>query len=118
MVIKELVEVRADYYSKNSTKNKKLMALIGDIVVKVNVVDSGECFSVVVNKNGYEFIDCEAKSPTVTIEGKEAVLSHLIKTLSSEKYREAEAKGDIKVIPHGIKGRLVVSKVKKMFGMD
>ena len=118
MSVKELVKKRADLYKNSLTNKKAIMRLAGDIVVRVMVMDSNEKFSILINKDGYEFIEYDQNNPTVTIEGKEETLIELINTLSSDKYQEAEKKGNIKVQSHGIKGRLVVSKVKKMFGMN
>jgi hypothetical protein len=119
MSLRKIIEDRAKYFYKSSSKKRNfLFNIAGEIIVKVFLTDTSECFSVSIKKDTYNIMGCEYKKPNVTVQGNERILIELANTLSSSRYLEAEKNGNLKVIPHGIKGRLLISRVKKLFGME
>lgn len=118
MQIKELLEKRLSLVYANITSSKKyLMKIIGDITVKVKIVDTDECFIVIVKSGTYAFKECRDDKPDIIIEGKKFALEKLIQTVDPQHFKNFEKRGDVKVHSKGLKGRIVTSKVKKLLGL-
>lgn len=119
MSVRKAVTDRVQIYTgfQPSSMGKWLSRLFGKVSVKVLVNDAGESFFIVLDHGGLSVVDCGSLKPQVVVEGKTDVLIDLLNNLSRERYLKAERRGDIKVDSKGFKGRLVVSKVRKLLGV-
>jgi len=99
-----------------SRKVRTILRLVGSAKINVTATDTGETLSAEISRNDVKLNEDLLKKPHVSITGDNGTLSMLLNTLSKDKYKEAEEKGMVEVKSHGIKGRLLVSRVRKMFG--
>lgn len=99
-----------------SRKVRTILRLVGSAKVNVRATDTGEKLSAEISKNDVKLFRDLLEKPHVSITSDNGTLTMLLNTLSRDRYEEAEEAGMIEVKAHGVKGRLLVSRVKKMFG--
>lgn len=99
-----------------SRKVRTILRLVGSAKINVEATDTGEKLSAEISKKDVKLFRDLQEKPHVSITGNNGTLSMLLNTLSRDRYEEAEKAGLVEVKAHGIKGRLLVSRVRKMFG--
>jgi hypothetical protein len=117
MPLYELLEKRlgeAEKYIKEDGKVRGALKMIGNIKVNVMTTDTDEHAGATISNNGVELSREAVEGAAITISGTSKVLTELIKNPDRAKFDEAQRKEQIKLESHGLKGKLVMSKVKDL----
>jgi hypothetical protein len=104
----------AEHYIKEDGKVRRALKMIGKIKVNVNTTDTHESTGATISTDGIELSKQAVEGPAVTISGTSKVLRELISNPSKTKFDEAQRKEQVMMEPHGLKGKLVLSKVKDL----
>lgn len=122
--IYELLESRAkeaEKYVQRSKGAKLILKIAGAVRLNVETVDPPDQATATIT--GKEVIVSHEllEKPHATIKGKSNVVKDLIASTkeediskSAESFEAAEKRGDVSIESHGIKGKLIVSRVRKM----
>lgn len=120
----ELLDSRAkeaEQYVQRSKGAKLILKIAGAVRLNIATVDPEDQASATVT--GKEvFVSHELlEKPHATINGKNNVIKDLIVSTketdisnSVQSFEAAEKRGDVSIKSHGVKGRLIVSRVRKM----
>jgi hypothetical protein len=117
MPLYELLEKRlgeAEKLIKEDGKVRGALKLIGSIKVNAKTTDTNEHVGATISTNGVELSRQPVEGPAITISGTSKILTELIKNPDRAKFDEAQRKEQIILEPHGLKGKLVMSKVKDL----
>ena len=117
MPLYELLEKRlgeAEKYIKEDGKVRGALKMIGSIKVNVRTTDTNEHVGATISTDGVELSKQPIEGPAVTITGTSKVLTELIKNPDRAKFDEAQRKEKINLESHGLKGKLVMSRVKDL----
>jgi hypothetical protein len=117
MPLYELLEKRlgeAEKYIKEDGKVRGALRMIGNIRVNVKTTDTNEHVGATISTNGVELSKELVEGPAITISGSSSVLTELIRNPDRAKFDEAQRKEQIMLESHGLKGKLVMSKVKDL----
>jgi hypothetical protein len=104
----------AEHYIKDDSRATTALKLIGKIKVNVKTTDTNENAGATISTDGIELSKQPVEGPAVTISGTSKVLRELITNPSRAKFDEAQTKEKVKIESHGLKGKLVLSKVKDL----
>jgi hypothetical protein len=104
----------AEHYIKDDGKVRSALKMIGKIKVNVKTTDTNENTGATISTDGIELSKQAVEGPAVTISGTSKVLRDLITKPSRAKFDEAQQKELVRIEPHGLKGKLVVSRVKDL----
>lgn len=122
--IYELLNTRAkeaEQYVQRSKGAKLILKIAGAVRLNVATVDPEDHASATIT--GKEvFVSHELlEKPHATINGKNNIIKDLIVSTketdisnSVQSFEAAEKRGDVSIKSHGVKGRLIVSRVRKM----
>lgn len=122
--IYELLESRAkeaEQYIRRSKGAKLILKIAGAVRLNITTVDPTDHAAATIT--GKETVVSQEllENPHATITGKNDVIKELIKstretdiTTSAQSFENAEKRGEASIESHGIKGRLIVSRVRKM----
>ncbi len=120
----ELLESRAKdagQYVQNSKGAKLILQIAGAVKLNIETVEPIESASATINANEVLISHELQDNPHATINGKSEIIKELIRSTQDTdvstgalSFDEAEKRGDVSVKSHGIKGRLIVSRVRKM----
>jgi hypothetical protein len=117
MPLYDLLEKRlgeAEKYIKEDSKARGALKMIGSIKVNIKTTDTNEGVGATISSNGVELFKEAIEGPAITISGTSKVLTDLIRNPDRAKLDEAQRKEQIKLESHGLKGKLVMSKVKDL----
>ncbi|MFQ6125187.1 MAG: hypothetical protein ACE5R6_11370 [Candidatus Heimdallarchaeota archaeon] len=111
----------AKQYVQRSKGAKLILKIAGAVRLNIVTVDPEDHASATIT--GKEVIVSHKllEDPHATINGKNNVIKNLIVTTKEtdisngvQSFEAAEKRGDIRIKSHGVKGRLIVSRVRKM----
>lgn len=120
----ELLESRSkevEQFVQRSKGAKLVLKIAGAVRINVETVDLPDQASTTIT--GKEVVTSNElfENPHATITGKSNVIKDLITSAqeadissSTQSFEAAEECGDVSVKSHGVKGRLIVSRVRKM----
>jgi hypothetical protein len=117
MPLYELLEKRlgeAEKYIREDGKVRTALKMIGSIKVNVETDDTKEHVGATISTDGINLSKQPVEGPAITITGTSKVLTDLIKNPDRSRFDEAQRKEQIKLESHGLKGKLVMSKVKDL----
>jgi hypothetical protein len=104
----------AEHYIKEDGKARGALKMIGKIKVNVKTTDTNENVGATISTDGVELAKQAVDGPAVTISGTSKVLRELITKPGRAKFDEAQRKEQVKIESHGLKGKLVLSRVKDL----
>jgi hypothetical protein len=104
----------AEHYIKEDGKVRGALKMIGKIKVNVKTTDTNENAGATISTDGIELSKQAVEGPAVTISGTSKVLRELIANPSRAKFDKAQEKEQVKIESHGLKGKLVLSRVKDL----
>lgn len=120
----ELLESRAKdagQYVQKSKGAKLILQIAGAVKLNIETVEPIESASATINANEVLISHELQDNPHATINGKSEIIKELIRSTQdtdvstgAQSFDEAEKRGDVSIKSHGIKGRLIVSRVRKM----
>jgi len=120
----ELLESRAKdagRYVQKSKGAKLILQIAGAVKLNIETVEPIESASATINANEVLISHELQDNPHATIKGKSEIIKELIRSTQDtdvstgvQSFDEAEKNGDVSIKSHGIKGRLIVSRVRKM----
>lgn len=120
----ELLESRAKdagRYVQKSKGAKLILQIAGAVKLNIETVEPIESASATINANEVLISHELQDKPHATITGKSEIIKELIRSTQDtdvstgvQSFDEAEKNGDVSIKSHGIKGRLIVSRVRKM----
>ncbi|MHA1237651.1 MAG: hypothetical protein ACTSSJ_00155 [Candidatus Odinarchaeia archaeon] len=114
--VKEKFEKYGDSLLK-SRKIRTLLKLIGAVSLNFEITDTREKFSAKISSGNVVLSKNHVDKPNVVIRGTSEIYRKLLSTISEEMYKEIYSSGLLEIEAHGLKGKMVVSKVKKMFNL-
>jgi hypothetical protein len=103
---------KAERYIKQDERAKSALKMIGKIKVNVKATDTDEQLGGTVGTDGVELFKEPIEGPDVTISGDSKTMMDLVKNPSKDRLEEVQKKKLVKLEPHGLKGKLVLSKLK------
>ena len=122
--IYELLESRAkevEQYVQRSKGAKFILKIAGAVRLNIATVDPTDHVAATITKKEVIVSRELLENPHATINGKSTVIKDLIASTretdisnSAQSFEAAEKRGDASIESHGIKGRLIVSRVRKM----
>lgn len=112
LLVKRLGE--ADRYIKEDGKIRGALRMIGKIKVNVKTTDTAENVGATISTDGVDLSKEAVEGPAITITGTSRVLTDLIQNPDRAKFDEAQRQEKIKLESRGLKGKLVMSKVKDL----
>lgn len=121
MTLYDLLEKRlgeAQSYIKEDGKVRAALRMIGKIKVNVTTTDTNEEVGAELKSDGIELFRKAVDGPAITLSGASKVLIELITKPSRAKFEEAEKKKLLKLESHGLKGKLVMSRVKDLLSRE
>jgi len=120
----ELIKSRANVasrYVQQSKGAKFILTIAGAVRLNIDTVDPPEQVAVIITDYDVTVSHGLLENPHATIHGITTTIQDLIisndeKNLSTtaNSFEDAEKRGEACIEPHGIKGRLIVSRVRKM----
>lgn len=102
----------AERYIKEDERARSALKMIGKIKVNVKATDTDEQVGGTVGTDGVELFKEPIEGPDVTISGDSKIMKDLLKNPSRDRLEEVQKKKLVKMEPHGLKGKLVLSKLK------
>jgi len=102
----------AERYVKEDERARNALKMIGKIKVNVKATDTDEQVGGTVGTDGVELFKDAIEGPDVTISGESKIMKDLVEKPSRARLEEVQKKKLVKMEPHGLKGKLVLSKLK------
>jgi hypothetical protein len=102
----------AERYIKEDERARSALKMIGKIKVNVKATDTNEQVGGTVGTDGVELFKEAIEAPDVTISGASKIMKDLVENPSRARLEEVQKKKLVKMEPHGLKGKLVLSKLK------
>jgi len=102
----------AERYIKEDERARSALKMIGKIKVNVKATDTDEQVGGTVGTDGVELFKDAIEGPDVTISGESKIIKDLARSPSKARLEEVQKKKLVKMEPHGLKGKLVLSKLK------
>lgn len=122
--IYELINSRAkvaSQYVQQSKGAKFILTIAGAVRLNIDTVDPTEQVALIITENDVTVSHGLLEKPHATIHGKTNTIQDLIVSndetnlsTTANSFEDAEKRGEACIESHGIKGRLIVSRVRKM----